>query len=378
MPTQHPYKKQDDATPFLDLLSDAEQIQIREVSASNRQRILSTLDRFTQEVTGGKDKDRIFFVHLKERDAIQEAIAAAPDRTPISKDKTYLLQNAKILLENNELILARNVYSYILKEDLKNAEALLGLGRCLMGLGQATAARKCFRAAWEWSNSQESLYWLAQCYLKDGLDELATKYLKRIENIETLSDEIRFGVFKDLGNCYLRSNEAEQARDAYQKALGIRPDSEVVQVNLGTLDLQLGNLSNALERFETVVEKQPTNSKALCGIGMVKAKAGREDEAREAFTRAIAIDPLSTVALFHLYELADKSGELGEVEGLMKNFIEKAPKNNDVRYALATIQYRQGKWTACEDNLNQVLTQDPKHTKAGKLLGELISNRHRR
>jgi tetratricopeptide (TPR) repeat protein len=61
-----------------------------------------------------------------------------------------------------------------------------------------------------------------------------------------------------------------------------------------------GRYSEAIERFESVLEQDPENSYALVGLGDVARKQGRSRVAVEVYNRCIETDPDNAVALFGL------------------------------------------------------------------------------
>lgn len=364
MPNLSPEK----TSSLLDLLNTAEDIEVREVSLQNKQRILSSLDRFLRGADEEESGERAFVVRVRKR---KEPEAEAPPLA-IPTDRAYLLQSAATLVTGEDYVLARNIYSFLLKENLKDSEALKGLGICLLHLGESDPARKCFRAVWEQFRSEEALYWIAATYLKEGDDSLALEHMERIGKPDVLPEEARYFYYKDLGNCLTRASRFDMAVAAYTKALKLRPESTQIEANLGTLEIQRGNLDAARIHFEKALQADGRNGRAHCGLGILARAKSATVEAERHFEKALENEPPNRIALLQLVDIAHHLESYSKAKDRLLSYLEAHPTDAEMNYALAAIHFRESEWVSCEKRLDKALENDPLHERATRLKSQLL------
>ncbi|MFH1823955.1 MAG: DUF2723 domain-containing protein [Candidatus Firestonebacteria bacterium] len=118
---------------------------------------------------------------------------------------------------------------------------------------------------------------------------------------------------------YLRkTNKISEANLYYKKANEIGYDDESIQIMLGFLSQQQGDLKDALNLSKKAVEINPYSSEAWNNYGTVLSKLGGHNESIEAYKKAIDIDPKTVTYYNNLagayfntgnYELAIKTYE---------------------------------------------------------------------
>lgn len=361
-------------SPFVKMLEDAGDVSINELSAVNKFRIVSTLDKLLVQSPTTKDgcSSRAFLVVVTPRQVRNSSDFS--EALPVPYDRDTLLQNAKLLLQNEDYLLARNVFRYLLDKNVKDSEALKGLGACFLGLGEVIAARKCFQALWDYFHIEESRYWTGLCHIKDGKDDLAIVQLKLAQKSERLDKDLQFRIHKELGNCLTRAHQLDEAAVNYHKALDLKPDSPAILINLGTLEIQRRHLNLAAEFFEKALRIDPTNSRAICGSGMVALAKDQLNEADSLFSRALKHDQRNLVAIYQKLEIAYRKGEYSEIRQHCQTFLEQTPDNSDIRFVLATVFFKESNWSACEAQLDAILGPNPNHEKARNLKRELQAN----
>jgi tetratricopeptide (TPR) repeat protein len=91
--------------------------------------------------------------------------------------------------------------------------------------------------------------------------------------------------------CELEATEPERAREAYERALALRPDMADIHVNLGRL-LQLeGERGRAEPHYREAVRLAPDDPTPHFNLGVLLEELGRRDEAVHAYRQAILRDP---------------------------------------------------------------------------------------
>lgn len=108
--------------------------------------------------------------------------------------------------------------------------------------------------------SKEDIYQLGYCAYKNN------DYAKAIENfnqLNLLDDTLGQNATYAMADCYLKLNQKDKARSAFQSAAAKIYDKTIQQnslFNYGKLSFELGYSSEAIESFETYLEKYPAGS----------------------------------------------------------------------------------------------------------------------
>jgi len=340
--------------PFLELVAEASEIHIEELPGGNC---------------------RQFYVALRPPKPAPSPVALEKELE--SKPKEYFLTHAGVLLQNKEYILARNLYSYVLKSDIRNEVALKGLGTCLSRLGEAPAARRCFKALWELYGKEDSLLWMALTCVAEKDDASALSYFKQITSPHFMHSGDQFDFYREFGNAQTRSGDYTSAETLYRKALDIEPSSETVHINLGMLEIQRKRYESAGSYFHRALRINPKSSRAHCGNGIVLAELGDERRAKDALWESLNLDSQNVVAIYELLALCNSKDEVTQLRRQLRKYLDREPKHREIRYALAALFFRENEWNHCEVELDEILRAEPGHLKAQKLKVELLATRHR-
>ncbi|MCB1019085.1 MAG: tetratricopeptide repeat protein [Acidobacteria bacterium] len=165
----------------------------------------------------------------------------------------------------------------------------------------------------------------------------AVAYLR---DARTLAPE-RASVSKELGYAYLKMQDGEAAREAFEEALRLAPDDAATALQLGFLERQAGREPEARRLFEQVVN---TGS----------------SEAAETARRALAQDPADPVysALERAYE-ARKQGALDEAVALFRQASELDQTRADIRKELGYTLLQTGETQQARDVFAEAVRLDP-------------------
>lgn len=360
----------DSDSPFFSLLSEADHVQIREIPTDNRDRMVHSLERTLKDFEGDQTvaqeptQLRTFFVHIRMP-------APKPTDTSAQHEREYLIGSAQVLLDNSEYVLARNIFSYLLKDQANDAGALRGLGICFFRLGEILSAKKCFTALCELPVTQgpgESWFWLGQCHLADGNDDEAARCFA---NTGELDNQLRFELYKNWGNCLTRLGKNDEAAIRYEEALRLNPASDILLVNLGTLSLQKQDHRAAEGWFRRALALNAQSSKAHCGLGLVALSFNQAHAAHDLLQAALDLDSQNIVALHQLVLLSQGPLPQAVIKPRLLQFLTREPRNAEVHYALAVVLYKEGAWKDCESHVDQTLAFEPTHARAQELKAEL-------
>jgi tetratricopeptide (TPR) repeat protein len=176
--------------------------------------------------------------------------------------------------------------------------ALVGRGQTLVALGRESEAIAAFGAAL-------------------AVDPTLTDLQRRIE-------VLRFrGLQKELAAARLaaKSQRPEEARRAYQAAIGSSPDSAFLYRELAMVERQAGATETALTYFRKAVELDPGDAASLGNIGDLLEARGDQDGALVAYNEALNLEANETIerkrdALIARAELAKLPEEYRAIETL--------------------------------------------------------------
>ncbi len=362
-------------TPFFDLLNEAEKIQVKEMNPENGIQVISSIHKALKHFEGSEDWDnRSFFVQIKT----PKHLKPKPDSNVQGASRESLLDHAHLLVSHKDYFLARNIYSYLLKKNIRDDKSMLGLGICLFRLKEYPSAKKCFQACIEYFKMNDARIWMGLCLSEEAQDESAIQMLESVP-LDSLTDkELKFSLLKALGNCKTRTGNWESAALLYEQSLELIPDSDTVHVNLGTLEFQRKNLELSFVHFKKAIEINPQNAKAYCGMGLLHQERNSVQQAEKEFLKALDIEPNNIVAILELIHLADSFNQYSKVKVRLVKWLLQDPKNSDVRYLLASCLFKEKDYFAAEREVDFILKNNPHFTKAIKLKTDLKEFVHSR
>ena len=111
---------------------------------------------------------------------------------------------------------------------------------------------------------------------------------------------------------------------------------------------QLGNMTEARERYQRVLHDEPQSVDALLGLARMDQLAGRFTEAEQGFRKALKnspSDPLVLDALGQFYAAQEKWPQAIDV---LKQGLQAAPNDNTIRFHLAVATARSGDLAAAK------------------------------
>lgn len=129
--------------------------------------------------------------------------------------------------------------------------------------------------------------------------ELSSDKQQVIEKLQKIaaSKEATFETWKELGNIYFDTNQAEKAIRAYERALTFRPDDTDIINDQGAMYRQSGDYQRAVANFEKAVTLDPHNLESLYNCGYVYAfDLGDTRKALVMWKRYIALESKSETA----------------------------------------------------------------------------------
>jgi len=192
---------------------------------------------------------------------------------------------------------------------LKNHTDLLNSARALHAVGQLALAHEKYIALLKlYPDSPALLSELANLLTDGNYFDLAIKaYAKAIEFDPTFE----LGHY-NMGNCYLKMQQPENALNAFQKAVSIQGHFYEAQLNLGNTYRLLGKNQQAIVSFNQAMAASPRMAGPHVNLGSLYFEARDLGQAQKSFEAALALEPHSTQANWNLSLLLLLQGKFEE------------------------------------------------------------------
>jgi Flp pilus assembly protein TadD len=124
-------------------------------------------------------------------------------------------------------------------------------------------------------------------------------------NIAPTKEETAF--LLEAGIMYRDAKNYQAARDVFSGVKALRPEHELPEILLGTVDLQEGNLDAAEVHYREALKLNPRAALAYAHLGECLLFRTDREGARAQLKTALSLDPLGEPAKLarHLLELSD-------------------------------------------------------------------------
>ena len=164
------------------------------------------------------------------------------------------------------------------------------MGLALFGASRFTEALEALEKAIQLSpNSSRILSQAGAASQAMGDNTRALDYYQRANAIQPLAE-----TFSNMGTIYYSLGEYDQAANAYEGAILIRPLGTITHRNLGDAYLHLNRQADALKAYrqavalaEAEVSVSPNDARAIARLAVYQAKAGDDRAARASVERAL-------------------------------------------------------------------------------------------
>ena len=146
--------------------------------------------------------------------------------------------------------------------------------------------------------------------------------------------------YKSLGDLFLANPRRlfDQAIEAYQKAVEIRPYYAEAYVGLGDARAAKGDTDGAVAQYKKALANNPANPKVHLSLGKIYyAEKGLYYEAVASYKKAIELDPQFVDAMMGLGEVYEEKGLYREAIGEYQRVVEMDSKHTGALYNLAQV-----------------------------------------
>jgi tetratricopeptide (TPR) repeat protein len=175
---------------------------------------------------------------------------------------------------------------------------------------------------------------------------------------------------------YASWHEAEgnlvEARNSYDRVLEKSPKNIEALLGLARLDIQLGRVEDAEKRLMRAQKIAPKSPQVAAARGQYYAAGQEWPHALEQMRAARILAPYDPI---YAYQLGVVQAKMGDTSAALTSFTE-AVGAAEAHYNLGVILYEQGNVAAAEDHLQKALAQKPDLAQAQKLLTTVRQQRY--
>jgi putative PEP-CTERM system TPR-repeat lipoprotein len=275
-----------------------------------------------------------------------------------------LLTDAKQYQQKGDLKAALIQLKNAVEKSPENGDARLQLATLQMKMGDMVSAEKEARKA-------RSLGIAADVTLP--LEGKAMAQQGRFkEMLETITPELaaRSAPLLSLrGDALMATGKADEAKQAYDQALAVNPNSGEALVGLARHAMAV-NDRDAAERYTAdAVSKDANNPEVWMFRAAMLRFTGKPDEALAAYDKALALDPKHRTAHSEKAYIDISRGKFAEAKTEIDAAEKAAPGSLLVTYTRALYEFSQGKFAAAEEAVQKVLKSAPDHMPSVLLAG---------
>lgn len=230
-----------------------------------------------------------------------------------SRGEARLTFQDVVLLRTAKSLLAARIPPRRLRLALGRLKERLPRGRSLAGLHIATSGGEVVvregGAVWNPASGQSLFDFDSGFEVSELARKVAPLARRAVREGRSRPGHLRAEDWYELG-CDLESNDGEEARDAYRRALELDPGHAETHINLGRLLHGAGELAAAESHYRVALAAQPDATTAAFNLGVALQDLARLDEAIEVYHRVLRADPGWADAHYNLAGLYERTGEV--------------------------------------------------------------------
>ena len=245
-------------------------------------------------------------------------------------DANLLLNRAKSALIAHDYTQAARIYKNLIMEDPKNLDYKMQLGNL---------------------------------YVKAGKDDQALTIFNQVKRADTEN----LDALVAISGIFRRQKKYEESVAVLEQALVVCEDDSKsrakISYNLGFTYRQMGNLDDAINCFEEVVEENPSDVLANNHLGAIYALKGKHAKAIEAYNRGLKYDPNHPVLQFNIAKSYSEIGENQKALSFYEGALRAKPGWTEAIEAYADLLLGENKVSEADNAVTQALELYPEDVK---------------
>ena len=182
---------------------------------------------------------------------------------------------------------------------------------------------------------------IADSFRRAGLNDQAAIYYQH-QLLEQGHDTPQS--WNSLGLLYEQEGKLDQAREAYERALGLNPDYADSHNNLGAMHLKAGEIEKAVRAFRKAHEIDVQAPQPLVNLGNAYLQVKRFQDAASAFGKALQMGPDSAELHHNLGYAFLESGRLDDALASFDNALRIQPQYASAQNNKGTVFLRKGRF----------------------------------
>ena len=197
---------------------------------------------------------------------------------------------------------------------------------------------------------------LGMAYMKKGMLGNAVAEFNKIIDIN--SDFIP--AYLNLADINLSANRPDIAALLYNASLKVNPDTVEARFGLGNAYALMGNHSNAISEFETIIKTYPNNVNVYISMARSYMALGETDKAHESVMEALGLKPENPIASSLLAMIYVKKESIPEAIYQLKRVLLGSPEFAGA-YELGILYMDNGEYDKSISTFKQGLEHFPKN-----------------
>ena len=337
----------------------------------------------------------------KDYDQAAHHLSAYLNAVPNDNGVRILLTNTYIIL--NQPVQARTTIQSLLATNPDDISTLTLLSQIELKDGNMDAGISALHKAVKFSPENAELRKeLAKAYIENGQSELALSELNTYQNLSsdieetqklTIQTYIKAGevgkaldiankmLVKDpnnpdiltlTGNLHAASDDNQQARTYFNKAIQIKSDHPAAIAGLAGIEQKSGNIEKAIALYESLVTSNQAGSLPMMALAEIAAQQNRTNDMLSWLEKARNAAPTETRARVVLTKYYLQNSEPQKAEIYIKEAIKLSPQQADLMALHGKVLIAQQRYNDALQPLKKLVINAPDSTIAQGLLGEVF------
>lgn len=177
-------------------------------------------------------------------------------------------------------------------------------------------------------------------------------------------DENNCQYFSNLGEACRRVGKLEEALDAFDKAIVLKPDFLKGHLGAGNTLRDMGKNKEAVSKFRLALAINPNFAEAYHYLGVTFIEQANLDDAVPVLRKAVALRPAYGEAQLTLASALEQSGKSTEALAIYQSILERDPDNVPVLNNVGNILKNLGRMDEAIEQYEKALEIDPDHAPA--------------
>jgi tetratricopeptide (TPR) repeat protein len=296
-------------------------------------------------------------------------------QVPKPRANASLLQEASQAMTAGKLSLAENDLQSVLRNAPEDYRALdlLGVVRVLQKR-ESEAEELFIRAIQKKTDFPPARAHLGLLYVQNGRAEEAIPQLREAVHMDPSrrdASDALVRILQDHARVAVESRDYPMALPLLTEAEKYAPNDPEVQLELGTVELQMSLWEDGIETFQRVLKLRANDPLALYNLGRAFMGLSRFEEARQQFARYAEAHPDDASGHCALGMTLAALERVREARQQLERSIELAPEQTESYFRLGLLDLNAKVLDEAATNFRQVLTRDSKHAEALSALGRV-------